>query len=240
MTDFILIHGAWTDATSWTPVAERLTAAGHTAQAVDLPGHGADTTDASTIGLQDYTDTVIHAAEAMGSPVVLVGHSMAGTIISSVAEQRPELADHLVYVAAFMLPSGQSLNGFTQESPGMATSRLGPALRPTEAELAVDPAQAREVFLADADDRTAEAALAQLRPDPLAPLGTPITVTDANWGRVPRTYIHTTLDHTVTLAAQQEMVTAVGAASVLSIDTGHFPMLVRPDGLTDLLIAATT
>lgn len=238
MADFILIHGAWTDATSWAPVAERLSAAGHTAQAVNLPGHGADITDASTIGLQDYTDAAVHAAEAVGSPVVLVGHSMAGTIISSVAEQRPELADSLISVAAFMLPSGQSLYGFTQASPGMAASRLGPALRPDGAELAVDPAQAREVFLADVDDHTASAALAGLRPDPLAPLGTPITVTDANWGRISRTYIHTSLDHAVTLAAQQEMVAAVGAAAVLSIDTGHFPMLVRPDELTDLLLAA--
>jgi pimeloyl-ACP methyl ester carboxylesterase len=120
----------------------------------------------------------------------------------------------------------------------MAASGLGPALRPDGAKLAVDPAQAREVFLADADDHTASAALAGLRPDPLAPLGTPITVTDANWGRISRTYIHTSLDHAVTLAAQQEMVATVGAAAVLSIDTGHFPMLVRPDELTDLLLAA--
>lgn len=240
MATFVLVHGAWTDAYSWKHVADRLTHVDHTVHVVDLPGHGTDTTDPATISLQDYTDATIAAAEASDGPVVLVGHSMGGTVISSVAEQRPELVERLVYVAAFLLPSGQSLYGFTQESPGMATSKLGPALRPGDAELGVDPDQARDVFLADADDDTAAAALAGLRPDPLAPLGTPIAVTDANWGSIPRAYIHTSLDNAVTLASQEEMVDAVGAGLIETIDTGHFPMLVKPAELTDLIVSSST
>ncbi len=208
MTTFVLVHGAWTDSSSCSLVADLLTAGGHTATRVELPGHGNNTADPSTVGLSDHTEAVLAAnldatrSGGADDQVVLVGHSMAGTVISSVAEERPEIASHLIYVAAFLLPSGQSLYGFTQQSEGMATSLLGPALRPSETTLGVDPEQARNVFLADADDATAAAALAGLRPDPLAPLGTPITVTQQRWGSVPRSYVHTELDQAVTPAAQ--------------------------------------
>jgi pimeloyl-ACP methyl ester carboxylesterase len=150
MKAVVLVHGAWSDATVWSQVAQSLLASGHQVAAPDMPSHGLDTTPATDATMDGYVDAVIASAKTLEGPVVLVGHSMAGTVISMVAEREPELASHLIYLAAFMLPDGQSLYGFTQTSPGMADSALGPALRPGEGVLGVDPASFIDVFCADA------------------------------------------------------------------------------------------
>jgi pimeloyl-ACP methyl ester carboxylesterase len=200
---FVLVHGAWSNADVWSEVAQRLEAAGNKVFAPNLPSHGVDETPPEKATLDGYAETVIAIAQSADQPVVLVGHSMAGTVISTVAERNPELVAHLVYLAAFLLPNGQSLYGFTQTSPGMADSALGPALRPGEDTLGVDPAAFIDVFCADAPADAAKAAAAALRPDPLAPLGTPITITDDRWGSVPRSYIFTSKDRCVSPASQK-------------------------------------
>jgi pimeloyl-ACP methyl ester carboxylesterase len=237
MSNFVLVHGAWSDSTAWNLVSERLCANGHHVLARDLPAHGADSTEPADATLDGYVGTVAELVLGVGEPVVLVGHSMAGTVISQVAERVPEAIERLVYVAAFMLPSGQSLYGFTQTSPGMTDSLLGPALRPGDGVLGVDPDQFVAAFCADAPSDEATRALSTLRPDPLAPLATPISITDERWGSVPRTYIHTTLDRCVSLASQREMVAATGAAIVAELDAGHLAMLSLPDELTARLTA---
>jgi pimeloyl-ACP methyl ester carboxylesterase len=236
MSSIVLVHGAWSDASAWDVVRGQLIASGHQVAAPNLPAHGSDTTAPAQASLDGYVATVIAAAEQLGGPVVLVGHSMAGTVISSVAEQRPELVSHLVYLAAFALPSGQSLYGFTQTSPGMASSSLGPALRPGDGVLGVDPDQFINVFCADAPADRARAALDALRPDPLAPLGTPITVTDARWGSVPRSYIHTADDRCVSPASQAEMVAAIAMGAVRTISASHLAMLSQPDAVTAAIV----
>lgn len=237
MSTFVLVHGAWSDASAWDRVAEHLTAGGHRVVAPDLPAHGTSSTPAAEATLDGYVATVRDAIASVGAPVVLVGHSMAGTVISQVAEADPSAVERLVYLAAFLLPDGQSLYGFTQSSPGMADSLLGPALRPGDGVLGVDPEQFVDVFCGDAPGADAHSARESLRPDPLTPLGTPIHVTAERWGSVPRTYIHTTLDRCVSPASQREMVEAAGVDAIRSIEAGHLAMLSRPAELADLLTA---
>lgn len=244
MSSIVLVHGAWSDASAWDHVAPLLSSAGHRVAAPDLPAHGSDHTHPAEATLDGYVDAVIAAAERLGGPVVLVGHSMAGTVISSVAERRPDLVEHLVYLAAFLLPSDQSLYGFTQTSPGMAHSSLGPALRPGDGVLGVDPDQFIDVFCADAPVDVARQARASLRPDPLVPLGTPITVTERRWGTIARSYVHTDRDRCVSPASQIEMVTAVGVGATRHVDAGHLAMLSRPAdvaaAITDLVSSQPT
>ncbi|MFN0089036.1 MAG: alpha/beta fold hydrolase [Acidimicrobiales bacterium] len=240
MSSIVLVHGAWSDATAWWQVAEQLADAGHQVAAPDLPAHGTDPTDPHDATLDGYVATVLAATRSMHEPVVLVGHSMAGTVISSLAQAHPELVTHLVYLAAFLLPTGQSLYGFTQTSPGMADSALGPALRPGDGVLGVDPAQFIDVFCADATDEAQQQAITSLRPDPLSPLATPITVTADRWGVVPRSYIRTDRDRCVSPASQAEMVDAVGVGAVRHLDAGHLAMLSQPEATAASIIDLVT
>ena len=105
MARFVLVHGSWSDAAAWAAVADRLSDAGHRVATPDLPGHGPDTTPPKEASLDGYAAVVAKEAAALGSRVTLVGHSMAGTVISTVGEHDPALIAGLIYVAAFLLDS---------------------------------------------------------------------------------------------------------------------------------------
>src|SRR5215831_7941965 len=83
---FVLVHGAWHGAWAWYRVRALLEADGHTVSVLDLPSHGIDRTPAKGVTLADYVNAVVAVVDAAAEPVVLVGHSMAGVVISSVAE----------------------------------------------------------------------------------------------------------------------------------------------------------
>jgi pimeloyl-ACP methyl ester carboxylesterase len=106
---FVFVAGSWHGAWSWYKVLPRLQALGHGAIAVDLPGHGTAWKTAKDVTLQSYVEAVTSVLDRQPDPVVLVGHSRAGIVISSVAEERPERIDHLVYLAAFLIPNGESM-----------------------------------------------------------------------------------------------------------------------------------
>ena len=72
--------------------------------------------------------------------------------------------------------------------------------------------------------------------DFLAPSGTPITITDASWGRIPRTYIETLRDQAVPVEAQRRMNAPLPGGRVASLDTSHSPFITQPQALADLLL----
>src|ERR1700742_3572081 len=82
----VLVHGAWSDASSWDAVIPLLKAQGEEVINVNLAGHGKDTTSFAGITFQTYVDQV-NAAIGTGTNVVLVGHSFAGLVISQIAEE---------------------------------------------------------------------------------------------------------------------------------------------------------
>ena len=106
---FILVHGAFQDASSWAGVAERIEAEGHTVDAVNLPGRDATGEAAKAVSLADYVTTVADAVGAADTPVILVGHSFGGMTISGVAERMPDSVARLVYIAAYVPQSGESM-----------------------------------------------------------------------------------------------------------------------------------
>lgn len=111
MSTFVLVHGAWHGGWSWDKIVPLLRDAGHRVLTVDLPGHGTDTdtTAVSKVTLQDYTDHLCRVLDNESEPMILVGHSMGGLVITQTAEYRPDKIQLLVYVCAFLPVNGQSL-----------------------------------------------------------------------------------------------------------------------------------
>ena len=97
-TNIILVHGGWGDGFSWTQEIPILEKAGHRVIAVQLPLHS----------LADDVATVKRAIDFLGGPVVLVGHSYGGMVITNAGHNNPNVKG-LVYVAAFGPQEGQSL-----------------------------------------------------------------------------------------------------------------------------------
>jgi pimeloyl-ACP methyl ester carboxylesterase len=233
---YVLVHGAWQGAWAWDPVKSKLEAEGHKVVTVDLPAHGADTTAFSEASLQSYTDKVVAAIDAQDRSVILVGHSMGGTVISNASEARPDKIKKAVYIAAYLLKDGETLL-HTSESD--TQSRIGPNLvfENGGATASIKPEALVDIFCADCAQAEANRILANAGSEPLAPLTQPVKVTDANFGRVPRVYIETTQDHAVGNELQKRMYTATPVERVITLETGHSPFLSQPDALARHLLS---
>lgn len=235
----VLVHGAWSEAGAWDRVAAELRARGHDVTAVNLPGHGRDTTPLKDLTLAGYVDAVTRALPA-GGRALLVGHSMAGIVISQVAEQVPERVAKLVYVAAYLPRDGESLYQLSMQDRG---SRVGAYWRQDDPKAYTPATIAREglveVFCADCSAADQRYLLDSHKPEAVPPLGTPVKLSAARYGSVPRAYVHTSEDRAVSLGLQQAMLAAAGGARpVVTLRTSHMPMLTQPRALADAIAAA--
>jgi pimeloyl-ACP methyl ester carboxylesterase len=230
LSTFVLIHGGWHGAWCWDRVAPLLEQDGHEVVRFDLPGHGEDRTPAAEVTLEGYTDRVVEALDTLPEPVVLVGHSLGGTAISQAAERRPEKIEKLVYLCALLLPSGKSAIEASQEDGGSVILKNAEV----EADLGrivLSEAGLREALYHDSPEEDFERARRLISPQPLAPLGTPVEVTEGNFGSVRRTYVHTTEDRVVSPAAQEKMYAELPCEKVVSMATGHLPFFAAPEEL---------
>lgn len=235
MGAFVLVHGAWMGAWAWHQVVPLLEAAGHRVAAPNLPGHGVDCTPVSECSLQSYAQRIVDILESQSQPAVLVGHSMGGAVVSQAAEMRPDRIARLVYLTAYLPRDGESIYGLAMQDQD---SRVGPNLVMNEAQgtIGVREDAMADVFFHDCSPASVALARALAQSDPLAPLGTPVRLSNAAYGRVPRTYIQCLNDRVISPALQRQMYNATPCDQVLSLSTGHAPFLAAPQRLADLLL----
>jgi pimeloyl-ACP methyl ester carboxylesterase len=230
LSTFVLIHGAYHGKWCWEKLAPLLERDGHGVVAVDLPGHGEDKTPAGEVSLQDYTDRVCEVLEQQPEPVVLVGHSLSGIAISQAAEQCPGRIEKLVYLSALLLPNGGSAAEVSQEDPESVISQ-STELDAENGRLTLKDAGIVDALYNDCSEEDVEWARRMIRPQPLAPLATPVQLTEGNFGGVRRTYIRTLRDRAVSPAAQEKMLAALPCEKVVSMETGHMSFVAAPEEL---------
>jgi len=208
----VLVHGAGGTPTTWSEVAPRLAAAGHEVVTVTNP-------------MRSLTDDVANtsaAIDALGGPVLLVGHSYGGAVITN-AGRHPAVVG-LVYVAAFGPDEGETVNGIVERYPPAEVAkymRRGPngewASEHTAAywaEIGWDLTEAqRETFHNGA--RPSENAIFT------QPTGVPA------WRTLPSWYVVAEQDRTLRPEIQRDMAARMGAA-VTRVPGSHFTPHVRP------------
>jgi pimeloyl-ACP methyl ester carboxylesterase len=231
---FVLVHGAWQAPYVWDNVKATLQKQGAQVITVELPGHGADQTPPQNLTLDVYRDKVIDALNNVNGKVILVGHSLGGMVISAVAEKAPSKIEKLVYIAAYMPVSGQSLKDLAQTDKD---SQLSTALMPSADQLTFGVAQAQivNIFIQDGSDAVKNLVLQNYRPEPAIPFTNPVSLTTANYGAIPKVYIKTLQDHAVSPALQTSMISANGVTTVYKLNTSHSPFLSKPDSVSILL-----
>jgi pimeloyl-ACP methyl ester carboxylesterase len=233
-TPVVLVHGAWMGAWAWDDVVPLLEASGHAVHVVELPAHGDDQTPAADASLTGYRDAVIAVLDGLDEPAAVVGHSMGGMVISEVAQARPEAITELVYVAAFIPQSGDSLFSLSMMDPDAITAMH--LVDNGDGTASIDPDAIGEVFCGDCDEAHVQTIVDRTRPEPLMPLVTPAMLDAEAFGSVRRTYVHTELDQAVSLAAQQAMVAASPVDDSRSLSTSHSPFFSQPQALTDAIV----
>jgi pimeloyl-ACP methyl ester carboxylesterase len=172
--------------------------------------------------------------DAQAEPVVLVGHSMGGAIITQAAEQRPDKIRTLVYLAAFLLRDGESL---LQIARGDPQAQVLPNLVFAEDQsyATVREEVLKALFYGDCSAEDIALAKALLVPQSMAPLATPVHTTPQNFGRIPRVYIECLQDKAIAPSVQKKMYTALPCQKVIAMDTSHSPFFSAPEELVSHL-----
>ncbi|WP_225824097.1 alpha/beta fold hydrolase [Streptomyces naphthomycinicus] len=226
----VLIHGAFADASSWSGVVERLQRQGHRVVAPALPLRGL-TSDAA------YIRSVLDSIEG---PIVLVGHSYGGAVISHAAAGATQVKA-LVYIAAFVPDIGESALDLTGKFPGSTlaqatTSQSYPLPGGGEGqELVIRKDLFRKQFAAGVPVTTAQVMAVGQRPIALAALQEKATA--AAWKNIPSWYLVADQDRNIPPAAERWMARRARAHTV-SVRAPHAVSVSDPAPVTELILRA--
>lgn len=219
----VLVHAAFGDASNWRPVFDLLDGDDYTVFAPATPLRGV-ATDAA------YITGFIQQLEA---PVVLVGHSYAGAVVT-VAGASDKVAG-IVYVAALVPDEGESVNDLQARFPSLA---MGPILQTLTlpdggVEISVDPERFHDVFCADVADADADFMAHSQRPVLASAFDDPAAT--AAWHSKPSWAVFGTGDHPVAPDLHRFQYDRAGS-KVTEVDgASHFLMLSKPDVVADVI-----
>jgi pimeloyl-ACP methyl ester carboxylesterase len=234
MSTFLLVHGAWHGAWCWHKLMPRLERSGHLVVAPDLPAMGRDRTPVNRVSLATWRKHVCGIVDSLPGPVVLVGHSRGGIVISEVAEHRPERIQTLVYLCAFLPRDGESLFDLAgRDDTSLVPSNM--VMSEDKSSSTMRAEVLRDAFYGECSDDDVALARLCLQPEPTLPLATPVKLSAENFGRVPRVYIECLRDRSIPVTLQRRMQEASPCQRVLALDTDHSPFLSKPDELAAML-----
>jgi pimeloyl-ACP methyl ester carboxylesterase len=226
----VLVHGAWADSGSWDGVARRLQADGYTVYALPNPLRGLDYDPAY---LADFLQTI-------SGPIVLVGHSYGGAVITNAATGDPQVKA-LVYVDAFAPAQGQTLAQLLASNPGScAVSANLNVVRFPGAPSGVGDAYIKQSVFPScmANDLPArEAAALGVTQRPIATIALAQPSGVPAWQTIPSWAVVGTTDHAIPPALQLAMANVAGA-HVTTINASHLSMISHPAVVTDVIVRA--
>jgi pimeloyl-ACP methyl ester carboxylesterase len=226
----VLVHGAFADGSSWNGVIERLHAKGVQVTAPANPLRGISIDSAYTASVFEQTP----------GPVLAVGHSYGGAVITNAATQARNVVG-LVYVAAFAPEEGERLG---EASAASKDSILGTALVPRHyptangeaaVEFTVDPARLHDVFAADLPDQLTTLVAATQRP--VAELAFSEPSGAQAWKDLPSWAVVATSDKAAGTDVVRSMAERAGA-TITEVDGSHVIMISQPDAVSDVILEA--
>lgn len=223
-----LVHGAFADSSGWNDVVEQLQAAGIAVQAISNPLRGI-AADAAYVA---------SAIRQIPGPVLAVGHSYGGAIITDAALNAGNVVG-LVYVAAFAPDEGETLSGVEDDSTDSILNTALLQLRyptgqgtETAVELAIDPAKFHDAFAVDLPEKQAAVMAATQRSVAAAafaePNGTPA------WKNLPSWAVVATGDKAAGSDVVRSMAQRAGAA-ITEVEGSHVIMMSQPQAVTDVI-----
>ena len=216
--NIVIVHGAWADGSSWSKVIPLLQAKGLHVVAVQNP----------LTSLADDVAATKRAIASQDGPVLLVGHSYGGVVITE-AGNDPKVVG-LVYVAALAPSEGESAASVTKPFP---PAPLGSEVRAdAEGFLTVTPKGIAEDFAQDLTDKEKQILTATQGPTAAAVFGA--TITTAAWKTKPSWCVIASNDRAVSPELEKAEAAAMKATSI-TVPSSHVPMLSHPKEVADLI-----
>jgi pimeloyl-ACP methyl ester carboxylesterase len=219
----LLIHGGFVDGSGWQPVHDLLRRDGYDVAVVQNP----------TMSLENDVAAVNHVLEEFDGPVVLVGHSYGGVVITE-AGTDPQVSA-LVYIAAFAPDAGESVQTLISDPPPGAP--VPPIVPPRNGYLALDKDKFHDAFAADLKPEQAEFMANSQVPWGVEALAG--TITTPAWRSKPSWYLVATDDQMIPPPAQRAMSERAGA-TVVEVSGSHSVYVSQPEATADLIKQAAT
>lgn len=232
MASYVLVHGAYHGAWCWYKVKPSLETRGHDVTTFDLPAHGIDMTPPASVSFDDYVTQVCDAIDHLEESIILVGHSMAGMVITQAAERRVDAIDTVVYLTAYLPADGESM--IDQRVEGSLISRNFTVDEPQGVGIVEDDA-ITEIFYADCSSHDQALARSLFRPEPVEPLRTPVSISTERFGSVRRAYIRCEHDQGITDDQQRSMIEENRVDIEVSLPSSHSPFFSMPEETVDAL-----
>jgi pimeloyl-ACP methyl ester carboxylesterase len=221
LRNVVLVHGGFVDGSGWQGVYESLSRDGFRVSVVQNP----------TLTLEGDAQATRQIIDAQDGPVVLVGHSYGGAVITE-AGTHPNVAA-LVYVCAFAPDKGESVGSLIAGFP--ADGPQPPILPPRDGFLFLDRDKFHASFAADLPaDQAAFMADAQVPWNVAAPAG---AITEASWRTKPSWYLVTTEDRMIPPSAQRTMAGRIGATQS-EVTASHSVYVSQPEPVATLIAQA--
>jgi pimeloyl-ACP methyl ester carboxylesterase len=216
----VLVHGAFADGTGWQHVIPPLEQQGYVVTAVQNP----------MISLADDIATTrrVLDAEAQKGPVIAVGHSYGGAVITGAAEGNPNVKA-LVFIAAFAPEAGEAVAAFLEQYPSLIGSGT---VADTAGFVFVDRDKYRAIFAADVDRTTARVMAATQKPIFGGIFGQ--STAAAAWKSIPCWYLLTTEDHAINPDLERLYAKRIGATTV-EIASSHAVFVSHPQAVVKLI-----
>ncbi|HBT69228.1 MAG TPA: alpha/beta hydrolase [Agrobacterium sp.] len=216
--NIVLVHGGFVDGSGWKGVYDILKKDGYTVSIVQNP----------TTSLADDVAVTRRAIDQLDGPVVLVGHSYGGVVVSEAGTN--EKVKSVVYIAAFAPDKGESVSSLIANPPEGAS--VPPILPPVDGFLFLDKAKFAASFAADVDPETAA-----FMADSQVPWGVEAlagAVTEPAWKVKPSFYLVASDDHMIPPPAQRLMAKRAGA-TVTEVSGSHAVYVSNPQAVADVI-----
>ncbi|CUX56852.1 MAG: alpha/beta fold hydrolase [Rhizobium oryzihabitans] len=216
--NIVLVHGGFVDGSGWKGVYDILKKDGYTVSIVQNP----------TTSLADDVAVTKRAIDQLDGPVVLVGHSYGGVVVSEAGTN--EKVKSVVYIAAFAPDKGESVSSLIANPPEGAS--VPPILPPVDGFLFLDKAKFAASFAADVDPETAA-----FMADSQVPWGVEAlagAVTEPAWKVKPSFYLVASDDHMIPPPAQRLMAKRAGA-TVTEVPGSHAVYVSNPQAVADVI-----
>ena len=218
----VLVHGGFVDGSGWQGVYQKLTEDGYSVSVVQNP----------TLSLAGDADATRRVIDAQSEPVILVGHSYGGAVITEAGTDSNVKA--LVYIAGFVPDSGGSVNTLIADLP---PETAPPILPPQDGFLLLDRAKFHEAFAADLD-----AGLAEFMANSQVPWGLDAaggTISEPAWRSKPSWYLLTIDDRMIPPSLQREM-SARADSTVVEVAGSHSIYVSKPEAVADIIKKAAS
>ncbi len=220
--NILLVHGAWADGSCWNKVTLLLQAKGYTVTAAQIP----------LTSLSDDIAVTRRLLSAQTEPTVLVGHSYGGAVITGAATTTPQVKA-LVYITAFGLDEGESLDSLSKQGPPSAGSS---AIMPDDQGfLWIKREKFHEAFVADAT--ADEAYLMSVVQKPLSIASFTEKEGVPAWKTIPSWYLVCTDDQMIPPPAQEFLAKRMNA-TVRTAPTSHAAFMARPQDVAHIIALA--